>query len=74
MDVTNPQTHWINASVADAFEGKSYGEYSWQSVAHKNARDVPPVECYVVDRMGASRHCNSDVEFNELIKAYMADL
>ena len=68
---TSPGTTWIGKRLSDAFEGKVYGEYNWQSSETKKAWEVRPVECYVMIPSGERKSCESAEEFDALVKAYM---
>ncbi len=66
-------TIWTYKSLFDAFEGKSYGEYSWHTVKDKKFWEVPPFQCKVLLASGEEHICKSDDEFQELSKFYMAN-
>ncbi len=70
-DATYAPTIWTHKSLFDAYEGKTYGEYSWHTVKNKKYWEVPPFMCRVVSPSGADQFCKSDDEFQELIKIYM---
>lgn len=49
-----------NKMLFDAFEGKSYGNYSWNTEKDKK------YWCTILDK-----NCNSEVEFDNFVKTYM---
>jgi hypothetical protein len=51
--------------VIDAFEGKSYGQYSWHS------DKVPPLMCKVTSLFGEEAFCHSEEEFKTAMMQYM---
>jgi hypothetical protein len=55
----------------DAFEGKSYGHYTWQSQPGKKYWEVPPRDCGVKLASGEEQTCHSSDEFDELADYYM---
>jgi hypothetical protein len=62
---------WNYKTVSDAYEGKIFGSYAWKSDKIKKYWEVKPTECKVMDQNGQDLLCNSDVEFDNLIKIYM---
>jgi hypothetical protein len=68
---TDPGTMWINKTLLDAFEGRELATYSWHSDKVKKYWQVPPFQCEVTLPSGEKKICNSDAEFEELIKVYM---
>jgi hypothetical protein len=72
-DAKYAPTIWTNKSLFDAYEGKSYGEYSWHTVKDKKYWEVAPFTCKVVMPSGDDKYCASNDEFEELIKGYMKD-
>lgn len=64
---------WHYSTLADAYEEKEYGDYSWHTVKGKKYWEVPPFSCKVTLPSGAEKTCNSEDEFNDLIKPYMND-
>jgi len=72
-DAKHSPTIWTFKSLSDAYEGKSYGEYSWHTVKDKKYWEVPPFSCKVVLPSDEEHICKSDEEFEELIKVYMQD-
>ena len=72
-DTTYSPTIWTHKSLSDAYEGKTYGEYSWHTIKNKKYWEVPPFMCKVVLPTGEDRFCKSDEEFEELTKGYMED-
>lgn len=74
MDGKSARPNLVHSvAVMDAFEGKTYGEFIWESDQNKKYWDVPPLECSVVLINGEDRHCKSQDEFKELIRGYMED-
>jgi hypothetical protein len=65
------ETMLTSQAVFDAVEGKSYGEYVWQSDKIKKYWEVPPIECDGTDVDGNHVPCHSDVEFSTLMSNYM---
>ena len=61
----------IYKSVLDAFEGNQYGEYYWSNSQNKPAWEVKPMVCTVTLSSGEEKHCESDKEFEDLLKVYM---
>lgn len=57
----------------DAFEGKVFGNYLWQTEKNKKYWEVPPLACNVVLESGEEKVCKSSEEFNQLIKPYMGE-
>jgi hypothetical protein len=70
-DMTAPGTFMISRLVVDAFEGKVYGSYVWQSEKGKKAFEVQPLDCTVKLPSGEESTCKSSDEFDELVKQYM---
>jgi hypothetical protein len=66
-------TSWTFKSLTDAYEGKSYGEYSWHTVKDKKYWEVPPFSCKVVLPSDEEHICKSGEEFAELIRVFMQD-
>ena len=62
---------WTSTFVADAFEGKGYGQYYWESVRGKKYWEVPPFRCKVMSLGGEETDCHSDEEFKTAMKQYM---
>lgn len=58
-------------NISDALEGKTYGEYVWQTEKGKKFWEIPPLMCTVTSASGEERQCKTDDEFKELIKPYM---
>jgi hypothetical protein len=58
-------------SVSDAFEGKGFGEYMWINNSGKKYWEVKPFVCKVTLLSGEEKYCESDKEFDELVKIYM---
>jgi hypothetical protein len=57
--------------LMDAFEGKSYGEYDWQSDKAKKYWEVAPFLCKGTLLSGEEKACHSANEFDEIVKLYM---
>jgi hypothetical protein len=72
-DAKHPPTIWTFKNLSDAYEGKSYGEYSWHTVKDKKYWEVPPFSCKVVLPSDGKQICKSDEEFKDMIKVYMQD-
>ena len=66
LDVIN-----ISKTLSDAFEGKAFAQYMWQSQKGKKYWEVPPFICTVTLPSGGEKICHSSDEFDELIKVYM---
>jgi hypothetical protein len=60
-----------STTLADAFEGKVYGTYTWINSQEKKWWEVSPVECTVTTISGEEKHCSSSDEFDALVKGYM---
>lgn len=58
-------------NLSDAFEGKEYGSYVWFSSPGKKYWEVPPSSCSVTLPSGEEKKCQSDDEWDNLVKAYM---
>jgi hypothetical protein len=71
---TSPGRIFTNVTLVDAFEGKAFGNYAWQSDPVKKYWEVAPFLCDVTLPSGEKKACKSDVEFKELIKVYMGDM
>jgi hypothetical protein len=59
-----------NMVLVDAFEGKELGTYSWHTVRDKGISG-PAIQCEVTLPSGEKKFCNSQAEFDELIKIYV---
>ena len=70
-DATHQPTIWTYKTLFDAYDGKTYAVYSWHTVKDKKYSEVPPFTCKVVLPSGDDKLCESDSEFDELIKTYM---
>jgi hypothetical protein len=57
--------------VLDAFERKSYAEYTWKTDPVKKYWEVPPTECVVTLADRTRKICKSSEEFDALVKPYM---
>ena len=57
--------------LSDAFEGKVYGNYIWNTEKNKKFWEVPPLECTVTLPSGEQTICHSSEEFDSLVKQYM---
>lgn len=66
-----PGTVLENDLLSDAFEGKVYGHYLWQSDKVKKSWEVPPIVCSVTNLSGEEQTCKSSDEFDALIRTYM---
>jgi hypothetical protein len=58
-------------NVYDAVEGKTYGEYVWQSDPVKKWWEVPPIQCDGVTPEGVEMECHSEGEYENLMSKYM---
>jgi hypothetical protein len=57
-------------SVFDAFEGKQYADYFWETKKGKKYWEVKPFLCKVTLPSGEEKVCTSEQEFTELIRPY----
>jgi len=57
--------------VQDAFEGKSYAEYFSANIKGEPVWSVKPTVCLVTMQSGEEKYCESDKEFEELVRVYM---
>ncbi len=57
--------------LVDAFEGKEYGSYIWETQRGKKYWEVPPLECKVTLLSGEETRCQTSDEFDRLVKQYM---
>lgn len=57
--------------VFDAVEGKTYGEYVWQSDAVKKYWEVAPIQCNGLTPDGDEVQCRSEGEFENLMSKFM---
>ena len=78
MELTTFQTSgngeaMTTRSVMDAFEGKQYAEYMFQSRKGKRWDEVPPLSCRAISRNGDEVKCGTPFEFDDLVKTYMGD-
>ena len=71
---TSPGRIFTNLMLLDAFEGKVFGNYAWQSDPAKKYWENPPFMCDVTLPSGEKKQCKSDAEFRELIKVYMGEM
>ena len=71
MDENPGRTFVTSRVIYDAYEGKEYAQYIWESDKKKKYWEVPPIICNVTLADGPPTRCNSDKEFDELIKSYM---
>jgi hypothetical protein len=74
-DATQPKpadgTIITNKILIDAFEGKTYGEYTWRSDKVKKYWEVAPFYCKGTLTSGEEKVCHSSDEFDEIVKLYM---
>jgi len=70
-NATYDKTLWTYKTLVDAFELKQYGDYMWHTDPPKKAWEVPPFTCTVTLPSGEEKACNSDAEFEALVKEYM---
>jgi hypothetical protein len=63
----SPGTIWTYKFLSDAYEGKTYGSYSWHTVEGKKYWEVPPFEClmYPNGNDNSLQVCKSDAEFDD---------
>lgn len=54
--------------VTDAFEGSMLANYLWIPKPDKKYWEVPPMECMVKGRDGKENHCDSDEEFQRMVR------
>jgi hypothetical protein len=59
--------------LLDAFEGATYGDYEWDSEKDKKYWEVKPYICDITLPSGESTHCQSQDEFDEVVKTYMGE-
>jgi hypothetical protein len=77
MQIQDTDTHTIPGTIitskqlADAFEGKVFGNYIWRTQKGKKFWEVPPLECDVILPSGEKTVCHSSEEFDALVKQYM---
>lgn len=55
----------------DAYSGKQYGQYAWESKEDKKYWEVPPFVCSVAMPSGDLKYCDSEDEFHNLAAVYM---
>jgi hypothetical protein len=55
----------------DAYSGKQYGQYAWESKEGKKYWEVPPFVCSVTVPSGEVKYCNSEDDFLNLAAVYM---
>jgi hypothetical protein len=70
-DTSYSPTIWTHKILQDAYEGKMYGQYHWHTMKDKKYWEVPPFQCKVLSLSGEDQSCNSDEEYETLIKVYM---
>lgn len=56
--------------LVDAYEGKVLGTYEWINSEHKKYWEVVPTECSVTLPSGEEKKCQSDDEWDNLVKNY----
>jgi hypothetical protein len=61
----------VDKMLADAFESKVYGTYSWSNREGKKFWEVAPSDCTVTLPSGEEKTCTSSAEWDALAKAYM---
>ena len=64
-------TLFTTKGVFDAVEGKTYGEYVWQSDPVKKYWEVAPIQCNGLTPDGDEVQCHSEGEFENLMSKYM---
>jgi hypothetical protein len=60
----------LDKNLSDAFEGKVYGSYEWVNREHKKYWEVAPSGCKVTLPSGEEKTCQSEEEWDQLVKAY----
>jgi hypothetical protein len=73
QDTSNPGVITTNKILLDAFEGSTYGEYMWSSEKDKKYWEVKPFLCDVQLASGEKKACQSQDEFDEMLKNYMGE-
>jgi hypothetical protein len=71
IEIYSTKAPSVSMSVSDAFEGKVYAEYFWINAHGKKYWEVRPDTCKVTLLSGDEQTCNSQEEFEQLIKVYM---
>jgi hypothetical protein len=66
-----PPIPTISKTVADAFEGKVYGEYMWINPKGDKYWEVKPFACKVTSMSGEELFCDSPEQFDSLVKQFM---
>jgi hypothetical protein len=61
----------VRISVQDAYEGKVYATYFWLNRHGQKYWEVKPDTCEVTLLSGEDKTCESQKEFEQLIKIYM---
>jgi hypothetical protein len=63
----------IYITVMDAYEGKVFADYYWINTQGKKYWEVKPFTCKVTMLNGEDRVCDSQDEFDSLVKQYMEE-
>jgi hypothetical protein len=67
----DPGTIWRTKILADAYEGRTIGLFSWHTEKGKKYWEVPPFQCEMMPPSGEKAICKSEAEFDEFVKTYM---
>jgi hypothetical protein len=71
FSIDGKKTLTTSYEVSDAFEGRTYGEYMWNSTRGKKNREETPDRCEVTPRGGMNDTvCKSAQEFHALVMKY----
>ena len=66
----SPESILTSKSLSDAFEGKEYASYI-SNLSTARGTNARLIDCYALSSSGVKQSCNSDDQFEELIKPYM---
>ena len=66
-------TIWRYKVLSDAYEGKTYGEYSWHTEKDKKYWEVPPFTCFMYPdgKEVSLQTCDSEAQFDDFVRQYM---
>ncbi len=64
-------TMLTSKNVYDAVEGKTYGQYLWQSDKVKKWWEVAPIMCLATNPDGSDTKCKNDGEYTSIMANYM---
>ncbi len=59
--------------LLDALYGSIYGQYMWRSEKDKKYWEVKPFSCNVILASGEKKLCQSQDEFDEMLKSFMGE-